>query len=185
MSRVSEIIPMVFRAKPKQYEYGTVMLHLSFYELDGLHAAITPIHIYTPANDAGKYTLDDDPHITLLYGLHNHINENEVADSLSEFTYSTCKINNVSLFQNGYDVLKFDVSGENLSESNEKLKELPHYTDYPTYQPHLTIAYLNKGFGERYVKRFANKSYSVKPKHIVYTKPNGKKYKIDINYERG
>jgi len=177
---ISEIIPAFYEANPKRYDFGCVMLHFSFFELTNIHAAITPSHIYSFSGDNGKFGLKQDAHITLLYGLHGNVTENDIESKLGNFSYSNCKLNNVSLFKQKYDVLKFDVDGKNLSESNTALRTLPHTTDFPIYHPHLTIAYLKQGLGDRYVKRLARTEYSLKPKHIEYTKQSGRKYKLDI-----
>ena len=180
MIGVSEIVPIIYEANPKQYDYGCVMLHFTFSELYTMHSVITPIHLYSLSGDKNRFGLETDSHITLLYGLNHTVDVNDVATVLDGIVYSNCTLNNISLFKNTYDVLKFDVSGNNLSESNKKLKQLPHHSDYPEYNPHLTIAYLKQGFGERYITKFANSTYSLKPKHIVYAHSNGRKWKLDI-----
>jgi 2'-5' RNA ligase len=63
------------------------------------------------------------------------------------------KISGISLFKNpDFDVVKFDVvKSETLSKANELMKELPNTSTFPEYHPHITIAYLTKDSGEKYM----------------------------------
>jgi 2'-5' RNA ligase len=60
----------------------------------------------------------------------------------------------MSLFENDeYDVLKFNVISNDLAKLNKLMKGNFEYTsNYPNYIPHLTIAYLKKGEGKKYIK---------------------------------
>ena len=179
----TELNPIIFREK-SSYDYGYVMLYFRFNDLPSLHYRISSTHLYTLKNDIDKFGLDGNPHTTLLNGLEHNVDVSDVDRALENFEYSNCELSNISLFEKKYDVLKYDVSGSNLHESNKALSKLPHTTEYSVYRPHLTIAYLKSGLGERYVKRFKKTKYNLQPKHIVYTKPNGKEYKIDIKYKK-
>jgi hypothetical protein len=91
------------------------------------------------------------------------------------------------LFENEkYDVLKFEVVGDNLHETNADLKKFPHTTSFPDYNPHLTIAYLKKGEGSKYVNML-NKAglneFWLAPQYGVYSKPNGSKTHIQIRID--
>ena len=177
----SEVKPLIYNPNPPSYDYGCVMLYFTFYDLPIIHSQITPSHVYILQNDKSMFGLERTPHTTLLYGLHSNVNVEDVDKKLSDLKYSECLVDNISLFENKYDVLKYDVSGSSLHEANAILTQFPHTTDYPIYHPHLTIAYLKSGFGSRYVTRFKKTKYKLKPTHLVYTKPNGKEYQIDIN----
>lgn len=49
------------------------------------------------------------------------------------------------------DVLKIDVISDDLEYLNELLSSLPHTDTHPTYQPHVTLAYVVPGSGAKYV----------------------------------
>ena len=99
----------------------------------------------------------------------------------SKLKYFDCLINNASLFENEkYDVLKFDVSGNGLKETNKELQKYPFTSDYPEYHPHLTIGYLHPGKGKKYTKLLQNREYKLIPKYAVYSKPDGSKTKMTI-----
>jgi len=168
------------------YDYGCVMLYFNFPEIDTIHSLIEPNDVYTENGDT-TYGLEDEPHTTLLYGLHSEVTLEDVSNVLGEYTYFTCKIHNPSLFENDkYDVLKFDVTGFNLYNTNADLKQLPYTSDYPKYHPHLTVAYLNPGMGKKYVdvlnKNKVNE-FQLAPQYAVYSEADGTKTKIKINID--
>lgn len=168
------------------YDYGCVMLYFTFSEMDKIHSLISPTDIYTEDGDS-TFGLEDEPHTTLLYGLHEGVADMDVDKTLSEYTYYTCKIHTPSLFENQkYDVLKFEVVGDNLHETNADLKRFPHTTSYPDYHPHLTIGYLKPSMGKKYVNML-NKAglneFRLAPQYGVYSKPNGSKTKIKLNLD--
>ncbi len=166
------------------YSYGCVMLYFDFPEIKVIHNLIFPSDLYVDDGDS-TYGLEDEPHTTLLYGLHDEVSPISIDKTLNKFTYGKCKIHTPSLFKNEkYDVLKFDVSGDNLHETNEELKKFPHTSSYPTYHPHLTIAYVKPGMGTKYVNmlnRGGLAEFLLMPEYAVYSTPNGKKYHTDIN----
>ena len=178
MRRIEETIAPYWE-KQTTYDYGCVMLHFTFWELSTLQSHITPQHIYTMSGN-NRFGLERKPHITLLYGLHGNVTENDVSEKLDKFNYSACKLNNVSLFRKKYDVLKFDVSGSGIVDGNAALTTLPHITEHDVFNPHLTVAYLAKGEGDRYVNKLKKKNYILKPTYLEYTKPNGRVYKLHI-----
>lgn len=101
--------------------------------------------------------LEEDPHITLLYGIHSDVSHSKVAEIVSKHTNGPVQfeITGISLFENSeYDVLKFDVNGDQLYQINDSLTNLPHTSNFPDYHPHITIAYLKSGTGQKYVKQF-------------------------------
>lgn len=165
------------------YDYGCVMLYFDFPQMEKIHNLISPSDIYTEEGDK-TFGLEDEPHTTLLYGLHDGVSDADIDKILSKHTYKVCKIHTPSLFENEkYDVLKFEVSGDNLHETNSELRKFPHTTSFPDYNPHLTIGYIKKGEGKKYVNML-NKSglneFQLIPQYGVYSKPNGGKTYIDI-----
>ena len=168
------------------YDYGCVMLYFTFPEIKKIHSLISPSDIYTEESD-NTFGLEDEPHTTLLYGLHDGVSNLQVEQILNKYTYYTCKIHNPSLFENEkYDVLKFEVVGDNLHETNSDLKGLPHTTSYPDYNPHLTIGYIKKGEGKKYVNML-NKGglneFWLAPQYGVYSKPDGSKSHIQLHID--
>jgi hypothetical protein len=168
------------------YSFGCVMLYFTFPEIKKIHSLISPSDIYTEEGD-NTFGLEDEPHTTLLYGLHEGVGNRDVEEVLNRYTYYTCKIHNPSLFNNeSYDVLKFEVTGDNLHQTNADLKQLPHTTSYPNYNPHLTIGYIKKGEGQKYVNML-NKAglneFELTPQYGVYSKPGGSKSYIQLHID--
>jgi 2'-5' RNA ligase len=166
----------------RKHEYGCVMLYFDFPEIDAIHELIEPNDVYHDDND-DSFGLEKKPHTTLLYGLHEEVPTEDVEDVLSNFTYGNCTINNTSLFEGNpkYDVLKFDVSGPSLHETNHLLREFPHTNNFPNYHPHLTIGYIKSGEGKKYTEKFNGLQFKLSPKYAVYSKTNGDEDLIKIN----
>ena len=160
--------------KDKKYPYGCAMLYFDFPQMKILHEKIESDDIY----DAEGHGLETEPHVTLLYGLHDSVEDKDVLDA-SKGRIESIQLHNASLFTNDkFDVLKLDANGQFLHDMNKKLTELPHTSDYPDYHPHCTIAYLKPGKGEKYTKMFNDRLYEVFPKKIVYSKTDGSKKEI-------
>ena len=161
------------------------MLYFYVPQINKIHNIINPDHVYKDENDP-SFGLETEPHCTLLYGFHQEIQSYDIKKVLKNHTFSTCKLHNVSLFENEkYDVLKYDVgyptrSGEFLHKCNKELSKYPHTTNFPDYHPHLTIAYLKPGMGSKYVEVLKNQEFELTPQYAVYSHPNGSKTKIEI-----
>jgi hypothetical protein len=161
-------------------EFNAAMLYFDFPAMATLHQAIRPEDIYTVESNEG-YGLEEEPHCTLLYGLHPEVSVDQVTSKLDGIKFGECKAYNLSLFENDkYDVLKFDMEGDNLHNANKALTELPYTTDYPDYMPHMTVAYLKPGKGSEYLRILNSQEHSLKPLHIVYGMSDGTKQKIDL-----
>lgn len=112
---------------------------------------VDPDDIYDPDGDHG-YSIY--PHVTVIYGIH------QVEDPIKMMLYidKICRsveieFTDISVFDQNkdFDVLKFSVKGDALTEYHKKIKKKFDCTvDYPEYIPHLTIAYLKKNTGWKY-----------------------------------
>jgi 2'-5' RNA ligase len=167
------------------YSSGCVMLYFDFPEMNKIHDAIDPQDLYEEEGDR-TFGLEDEPHITLLYGLKDSVTVDQVTEIVDGFTFGPCILHNASLFKNEYDVLKFDVryptkGGAFLHKCNKALTTLPYQSNYPHYHPHMTIAYLKKGTGKKYCKRMTGHEFELIPTHAVFSQPDGTKTKIKIN----
>lgn len=99
-------------------------------------------------DDDGSKGLEREPHVTVKYGLLSR----EVPPELKEIAKATSPfavvMGKVSLFTTSpkYDVVKLDVESPALRRLNQQVSNsLPHEDTYPTYHPHVTIAYVEKG----------------------------------------
>ena len=157
------------------YDYGCVMVYFKCPEISKIQDAINTDHL-----DDKEKGIEDEHHVTLLYGIHsNEVSDDDVIDAAKGFAGSIA-LKNVSMFQNDCDVLKFEAENPTLHSCNFNLKQLPHTSTYPNYVPHSTIAYLKKGTGQKYVDQFNGITYTATPTHLVYSKPDGSKIKFEL-----
>lgn len=168
----------------RKHEYGCVMLYFDFPEMEKIHSLIDSKDLYEDPDD-DSFSLEKEPHCTLLFGLHEGITTPEVEEVIKNYTFTPLKLYNPSFFEKEdlYDVLKFDIQGDNLRNINKELKNFPHTNDYPNYHPHCTIAYIEPGLGQKYVD-LLNKNklneFELTPSYAIYSKPDGTKDKINI-----
>lgn len=179
-------INFLLEKKGDSYEKGAVMLYFSFPELLSVHKLILPEDLYVQDDDR-TYGVEDEPHTTLLYGVEEGVPLKDVEDITNNYTFYTCEIHNASLFTTNpdYDVLKYDVTGDNLQEVHQELQSLPYESDFPTFHPHLTIAYIKKGLGQKYAKIVDDNypQFFLAPQYIIYSEPDGTQNKISIRVD--
>jgi len=133
---------------------GCAFVKLEIENWDKILKMVDPNDVYEPTKK--EYGLETNPHVTLLYGIKNDIQSDIVKKLLLEVNlpYTIDEVDGkISMFEPAdYDVIKIGLKSANLSIYNERLKELPFKNDYANeYNPHLTIAYLKKGTGKKYV----------------------------------
>ena len=108
--------------------------------------------VYTDPED-GIPGREDAPHITIRYGM-DTIDPADLAPALEGAGPIHATLGKVSIFETDkYDVIKVDVESPDLHSANKAVGdavELPGET-FKDYQPHITIAYVKKGEGAKYV----------------------------------
>ncbi len=179
MERIKTFERFILEKSGDTYDSGCVMLYFNFPEINKIHDTINPSDLYEENGDR-SYGIEDEPHCTLLYGLKPDVSLDEVTSIVNRFKFGECKIHNASLFENAYDVLKFDVDADLLHDCNAALSKLPHTSTFPDYHPHLTIAYLKKGMGKKYCDMLNDVSFILNPSYVVYSEADGTKTKIEI-----
>jgi len=65
----------------------------------------------------------------------------------------TVKISKISIFESeDYDVVKYDIPlTKQILEYRKMLENFPYTDEYGEYHPHMTIAYVTKGAGKKYI----------------------------------
>jgi len=96
--------------------------------------------------------IEHDSHITLKYGI-THNDPMAIAEAVKDFDDLQLEFAGLSLFENDNDVLKVDIV---LSNELRRLYDAIADTGSDDlyngeYNPHLTIAYLKKGTGQKYL----------------------------------
>ena len=156
------------------YEFGCVLLELDLPNWDKITSTIDPQDLYQP-ND-GRHGLETDPHVTLKFGLESSVTPEQVKEILDKNPITEkIHVEKIDLFQNEqFDVVKFKVTPtQQLIKINQELSKLPNQDKFPSYNPHITIAYCIKGTGEKYIQE--NFNGWAQPYQIIYSMPNGNK----------
>jgi 2'-5' RNA ligase len=169
--------------KDHKRDYGCLMVFFTIdkKDWDGLQDMISDDDLYTEEGDDG-YGLENEPHVTILYGLHGDIDDKDIEVDIKEIKEPKISFKNISSFTNDkFDVLKFDVESKELHSLNKKFSKYPNTNKFPDYHPHCTIAYLKPGKSVKYIKEAKDLiKMKVKPSKIVYSKVDGstKDYKF-------
>jgi 2'-5' RNA ligase len=129
----------------ESHSYSTVMFEIHGDLRDRINSLISEI----PEEDIAEEGREDNPHVTVLYGLHTGSAE-LVREHLSDDSEFEVKLGKISKFTTSdeHDVLKIEVESDELKAMNKKLKELDHTSTHPRYNAHLTLAYVKKGHCE-------------------------------------
>jgi len=168
--------------KKKVNGFGCVMLYVDFPHFKDIQSKINKDDLYIDSND-DSYGKEKISHITLLYGLHKEVTDLEVRGIIDMYEFVNIYIKNISLFKNeNFEVLKFEVDKEYyLKKCYKELSKLPNTNEFKIFNPHLTIAYLKLGTGNKYVKMFKGLKYELQSTKVVYSKIDGSEIKIKIN----
>jgi len=139
--------------------YGCVMMEpKSFKEWEEVHlAGIDEDDVYIKPYDE-SYGLEEQPHVTILYGIHeDDVHPSVVVDMIEQrFLPAAVSISEISIFeQDDYDVVKYDVPvTDQLLEYRELIEtSFANTQTFPEYHPHMTIAYVKPGTGKKYVTK--------------------------------
>ena len=91
---------------------------------------------------------EDNPHITVLFGIHDEEPPLELVDALETYPKFTVTMGLVSLFKSqetgkNFDVVKADIHSPDLHVLNGIVRQTCKYsTEFPEYKPHATVAYV-------------------------------------------
>ena len=118
-----------------------------------------------------EYALEEESHITIAYGLENHVKFDDIKEYLFPLDEYKTILVNVSVFENKlFDVLKVDARCPKAAESNKLIqKDYVLHTEFKDFHPHMTIAYLKKGFADKYKKSILDKIEDLKPYRFNYS----------------
>lgn len=132
---------------------------------------------------------EDDFHITVKYGLSTQ-NPDDVASVVKDFGPVTVILGETSLFYHpteeeeeevSFEVVKVDVESEDLVKLNNLLKStLENEDKYPEYHPHITLAYVKDGAGEKYVKMTDVQGMQLTFHELAFSDNKGEKTKVDL-----
>jgi 2'-5' RNA ligase len=148
--------PPLFRMKaltlsvPPKRKYGCLMAMLP-------EATAKEIRDWAKANVLSEHLaeegLGDEIHVTVKYGFEDDSILDEIRRLCQEFGRFPIRLEAVSQFKGNEDgdVLKVDVEGSLLRRLNRLVSsKFANHDKYPTYRPHLTLAYLKPEFSHLY-----------------------------------
>lgn len=167
-----------FNESKKVNDFGCVMIYLKFKNWNKIQKEINDDDLYIDEND-DSYGIEDNPHATIAYGIHN-IKDDKILDDLKAIEPIKLEIKNVSLFEKDkFDVLKFDLKSDVLTELNTYFLDKYPNTNEFDYKPHCTIAYLKPGKGKKYIKSISlDQEFSCYK--VVYSKIDGSKLEFKL-----
>ena len=131
----------LFERKNETLEYACLMLGTDILNWKEKISIVKKEDIYIKDGD---YGYEKEPHTTIIYGLHqDEINLDEIYNEIKKLKPVNVSIDTISFFEcDEYDVVKFDVQSKDLDKLNKILGEFPHTSEFHSYEPHMTIAYV-------------------------------------------
>lgn len=177
---IKKYVDFVDSKSGSDFDYGCIMIYLKIDNWIEITSIISPEDVYEPENPS--YGIDSKPHITLLFGLHPEVTPEDVESVLSKFRGKKIdiNINGISKFDNeDFSVVKLNVDSPILHDINAELSKLPHTSDFPEYNPHVTLSYVQPGKADKYI----SDNYKVNLQNIdriVYSMTDGKKIEFKL-----
>ena len=170
-----------FLNESESYEFGCAMIEVPFDDWSQIAGMIDPEDVYEVEGDR-SYGIQDNPHVTVLYGLHSSVSVEDLKQAISGFSEElVVAVDGIGVFENeDFDVVKMNVvpSG-GLLRLNEMVSALPNSNEYPEYKPHITIAYVKKGRGRKYEDAsFSREIGGIS--EMCYSMPDGSKEYFEI-----
>lgn len=125
---------------------------------------------------------EDEPHVTVKYGLHTN-DAKDVQTAIAGVAPFSITLDAVDYFSaEDYDVVYVPIESDELKALNRQISDtLAHTTTHPTYTPHATIAYVKSGIGETYKgKTFLTVTdYAVQ--QLTFSSKDGKREAISLS----
>ena len=164
--------------KPEQRDYSSTQVNLP----DDAAASVKQAAAKIADEDLAPDGREDQPHITVKYGLHTEDAE-EVRKIVESEPPITAKLGKTSLFPDRGDgeVVKVDIESEDLRRINKKIADALEVTDtYPDYNPHVTLAYVKPGKGDKYSGLSDLEGTEITFDQIAFSGKDGSKVEIEL-----
>ncbi len=135
-------------AERPAFDYASTQVNLP----ESIAGRIREYAARIPDTDLAEKGREEQPHITVLYGLEGE-DPQPVRELLAGERPIRVTLGKASIFPDtgSGEILKLDVDSDDLRRLNARLGALPHTETHPGgYKPHATIAYLKPGEGAKY-----------------------------------
>ena len=121
-----------------------------------------------------EYGRETEPHVTIRFGFTPDLKDAEIKKVIADVKSFDITSSGISIFENeDFDVVKFDINKSGpLMELHERSTVYPHVNSFPTYHPHLTVAYVRKG---SFKNKITDKHLLFKINRLKYSGMNGDK----------
>ena len=156
-------------AKPK---YAFLMIDYDTPQfIKELHKTIPESELYYEDGDKSKYGCEKETHVTIVPCLDNNTDIEKLKKYISPIEQYKILLTNISKFEcEKYDVLKAAVRSMVLSDTNRKIKEeFDTFSEHEDYEPHITIAYMQKGMADKYLKDIITPLVVLNPNNFHYS----------------
>jgi len=143
--------------KEEKIEYGCLMAYFEIPKWKNIISKIKEEDLYD--DGSGTFGREDEPHISILYGYHDEVKADDFKEIIDKIDKPIeVELTGISLFENPeFDVVKIDVTpNEELIKLRKEIEKFPNTLTYKEFHPHMTIAYVKKGKGKKYVHDFKN-----------------------------
>jgi hypothetical protein len=125
---------------------------------------------------------EDEIHATVLYGIHDS-EPDSTKKAIADQPPFHIQLGETSIFsppEKPYDVVKLEVKGQALIDLNKHLRDELEHTSKYEYKPHVTVAYVKRGEGNKYTgdKTFLGRKILVNS--IVFSSKDGEKTTIPL-----
>lgn len=161
------------------HESGAIMLPV---EDPAVRSALKGVQ--SRLDPADVIELEDYPHVTVLYGIHHAAGmARRVQWVLGGEGPVAARMAGLSLFRRpDYDVLKYAVTSPVLARLNHRAGLIPNTQTFPDYVPHITVAYLKPGTGDKYLDGYDPvKGQTLMFQAGVYSDPDGQMESVTLN----
>lgn len=162
------------------YDYSSTQVE---FDKDDTDRILKFAHAFVDEADLAEDGYETVPHITVKYGLHTG-NANEVRRVLRGQAPVRAVLGKTSIFEpegKDYDVVKLDVESKGLHRLNGRIARMLKVTDtFPTYKPHVTLAYVKRGRGKRYVGNVGLEGFPSVFDEVCFCRKSGDKVVIAL-----
>ena len=168
----------------EEYDYSCTMVQAPGHIADRIRDLATRIAEEDIYNE-DMHGREDDPHVTIKYGIHS-ADPAKLKEAFTKVRPFEVKLGRLSVFDNDkYDVLKVRVTGQGLHDANRLVSATERCTDtFPTYNPHMTIAYLKPGTGRKYVGDRSLEGETFRVDRILFSGKDGNHVWIPLERSR-
>jgi len=169
----------------QKLEYACLMLGANMPDWKEKISIVKEEDLYKEGDD---YGYEKEPHVTVVYGLHDdEIKEEQFLDEVERLYPVEVTIDEIGVFDENedYDVVKFNVPlVEDLEDYRKHfVRYYPNTQTYDEYHPHMTIAYVKKGEGSKYAQKV--EPFDVIFNKAIYSTPHEEKKIFDLGELKG